>query len=364
MKKIIVLLLFCFNLAQAKNLTEFIDNNEVPTWATASFEGLLETGVIKGNHQNQLNPLSPINRAEFTKILLEAANQTLIDPRPNTFNDVHPEHWFYTYIETAADLGWVTGYNDESFKPGNAINRAEIAKLLDKAFSLGASPDPSDETWFDAELRALNEQKLLPYNTTRGTFEFSTIPTRAEAFDQIYRAMLKYKFTDQESNSKYEDIYQTPSSFKALTKESQAGNLNVSGLKKVTANIKPDQNNVNLGTFIFAAENGSTQLNGLQFRRIGNGSFNSYQHLWLEIEGQKIAPNVTPTTDIVTLNFTSLQNIASGQSVSLELKGDLKSTAKLGSSERFVLYLPNWVSSNTDRVIGFFPIAGNNVNIR
>lgn len=355
------------------NIEDFSDAASVPVWATGAFKELLAEDIISGTGQHELNPLATINRAEFTKILTEATHQTLIDPRRNTFNDVHPKHWFYPYIETAADLGWVTGYNNGDFKPGNSINRAEIAKLINQAFELNAKVEPSDLTWYDAEVRALETNNLLPYNVDQSNFEAAVTPTRAEVFDQIYRALpsieAQKKSEDIETNSNAstentETLFEAPQTFISTTKEAKAGNLNVSNIKNKNANISVGQKSASLGTYNFQASNGSVRMEGLQLRRIGNGNISNYTTLWLELNGQKITAMVSPSDDLIIFNFTNPSVISSGKTLSVQLKGDVSSQAPAGSSERFVLYLPTWVNANTQNIIGFFPLAGANITIR
>lgn len=51
-----------------------------------------------------------------------------------SFPDVPQDLWARPYIEALAAQGLISGFLDGSFKPGNAITRAEFAALLQKAF--------------------------------------------------------------------------------------------------------------------------------------------------------------------------------------------------------------------------------------
>jgi hypothetical protein len=375
--RLLILSVFSLNFVQAQSLTTFTDSAQVPVWAQASFNGLLEAGVIKGNNKKQIKPLDTINRAEFTKILLEATGKKLINPSQSNFKDVQPNQWFYTYVETAADLGWVTGYNNGDFKPGNPINRAEIAKLINKAFDLKPVVQPTDKTWYDAEVRTLSANKILPYNVSKSAFGASKNPSRSEAFDQIFRAMNLKPLSPATTTlappntsttaiipKGTETVFEAPTTFKPINTPSSAGTLNVSGLKNLSTSLNQGQSNALLGTYIFKAQNSASNLNGIQFRRIGNGDISSYESLWLEVDGQKVTSTIKPNDDLVTLNLNNLITLSSGQIWRANLKGNLSPNAQSGSSERFVLYLPSWVNANTTNIVGLFPIAGNNIDIR
>ena len=135
-----------------------------------------------------LRPDRTINRAEFLKVLVNATGVDLARPVKPHFPDVQPEHWFYIYIETAKAQGWVNGYPDGTFKPGNEINRAEIAKVLTEAFNLD-SPEVADPRWYAKYVLTLNEQGLMPYQVLSQSFNPAHIPTRAEVFEQIFRTI-------------------------------------------------------------------------------------------------------------------------------------------------------------------------------
>ncbi|MBU0667551.1 S-layer homology domain-containing protein [Patescibacteria group bacterium] len=89
--------------------------------------GYLDTN---GNLNNLFGPNDPITREQAAKMIVLGANMELnTDCNPN-FTDLRPENWSYEYISTLYNNQVITGYADGSFKPGNNINRAEIAKII------------------------------------------------------------------------------------------------------------------------------------------------------------------------------------------------------------------------------------------
>ena len=69
-----------------------------------------------------------------------------------TFSDVQPNHWAYSYVERAAEHGWVNGVGNGKFGAENQITYAEMSVLLMRAFYpdtlsyWGGSPDAE---WFE-----------------------------------------------------------------------------------------------------------------------------------------------------------------------------------------------------------------------
>ena len=80
-------------------------------------------------------------------------------PTPVTFSDLPVSGWVYNAVSNLARLGYITGYPDGSFKPGNTITRAEFVSIIDKILNLPAYnpavPDFSDVStgdWFYASV--------------------------------------------------------------------------------------------------------------------------------------------------------------------------------------------------------------------
>ncbi len=77
-------------------------------------------------------PANKVNRAEALKILLLAKGVDLDGydlASATSFDDVDESIWFAVYVAYAVDMGVVEGYEDGTFRGGNDVLRAEIAKL-------------------------------------------------------------------------------------------------------------------------------------------------------------------------------------------------------------------------------------------
>lgn len=87
---------------------------------------------------------SPLPTAEegvkiVPPVVMQAPPAQRAPKKPTTatvsnFPDVPKDLWARPYIEALAAQGLISGFLDGSFKPGNAITRAEYAALLQKAF--------------------------------------------------------------------------------------------------------------------------------------------------------------------------------------------------------------------------------------
>jgi hypothetical protein len=86
--------------------------------------------IVAGYDDGTFRPCANVTRGQLSKIVVIAAAWPNINPPEQTFNDVPPDHPFYTFIETAACHGIISGYADGSFRPFNDATRAQIAKIV------------------------------------------------------------------------------------------------------------------------------------------------------------------------------------------------------------------------------------------
>ena len=97
-------------------------------WFYKEVETLYNIGIIDGMDEHTFAPDAPVTRAEFAVMATKFAN--LDYEGGNIFEDVPAGHWAYSYINAAANAGWVKGYPDGSFRPDEPISRAEVVTLV------------------------------------------------------------------------------------------------------------------------------------------------------------------------------------------------------------------------------------------
>jgi hypothetical protein len=79
---------------------------------------------------------------------------TANEPVSQTFSDVPLSYWAYDVIGSMSTAGYIYGYPDGTFRPGNDITRAEFASIMAKALDLskgataGTFTDVSAGDWY------------------------------------------------------------------------------------------------------------------------------------------------------------------------------------------------------------------------
>ncbi len=137
-----------------------------------AIQELFNTGVISGYSDGTYRPLNPINRAEFTKMLM-ASIYGDVKANGYCFSDVKNE-WFAPFVCHAKTMAVIKGYPDGQFKPSQYINYAEVLKIVYNSYNDPVAKQPDGQTWYskylsDAQKNGIALEGANPsHNMTRG----------------------------------------------------------------------------------------------------------------------------------------------------------------------------------------------------
>lgn len=95
------------------------------------FQFLKEEGIFVGS-DGLLYPDHYLNRAEMVKILLRAFDYVASDGGSVPFWDVPSDAWYLKYLAKATQIGMIEGNPDGSFLGANTINHAEFYTMLSR----------------------------------------------------------------------------------------------------------------------------------------------------------------------------------------------------------------------------------------
>ncbi len=179
--------------------TVFADMNE--HWATASIDRLTGMQAIRGYEDHLFHPNGQVTRAQFASILAKAFGLQASGNVP-AFNDANDiPAWAKSDIAALVQAGWISGYMENgqlSFKPDQAITRAEIAVLLNRVLRRDSQPigetassftDASHiPSWAQASVNALVQSGMLQGYEDQ-TFRADRHATRAEAVVMIHKLL-------------------------------------------------------------------------------------------------------------------------------------------------------------------------------
>lgn len=97
-------------------------------WAEASINNWINNGYISGYPDGTFRPNNAISRAEFVTIANKAFGFT--SSQGISFSDVKAGYWAYSEIQKGVAAGYVRGDASGTFRPGSAVSRQEAAVML------------------------------------------------------------------------------------------------------------------------------------------------------------------------------------------------------------------------------------------
>ena len=132
---------------------------------------------------------------------------------PAKFSDVPSGKWYTDAVQYCSGKGYVSGYEDHTFRPGNKLTRAEMAAIMNKMLNLSEGADNSftdvpSGKWFTTPiLRCVKAGMMTGYSGTLfGTTDTLTSEQgaviRAKAFG-IAKESGRTGFADDSSISKW-----------------------------------------------------------------------------------------------------------------------------------------------------------------
>jgi|GEM_PF-2846511 len=173
-------------------------NNPFPDTDANGREGkaaaeLYRRGVLGGFPDGEFKGMKPVNRAEAAKFLLLACGKDTQADFSGKFRDLMKGQWYVPYVEAAARLGIIKGYEDGTFRPANTVNRAEFSKMITLACQLPVDLDHSlftdvkDGDWFATYAGAVQKYSLYPDSVVDNLFKPANLMTRSEVAIAIYQ---------------------------------------------------------------------------------------------------------------------------------------------------------------------------------
>jgi len=172
-----ILLLTCPTLAASP----FPDVDETARYAEAA-EYLRSKEIMVGDEYGNFNPNKIVTRAEMAVIVCRMLGESAIETEYSSFlDDVPKSHWALGYIERAAELGIVSGYDHFRFGPNDPVTCEQAATIIVNA-ALGTAEATAAGGYPDGYWSVAMEYGLLNGISTKRV----TGMTRANVAVMVY----------------------------------------------------------------------------------------------------------------------------------------------------------------------------------
>lgn len=168
-------------------------------YSESAINDLADRGIVNGDQSGKFNPTAGITRAEFVSMLLRSRNEqhevaTASLSTSNPFSDID-EKWYTANIAKAAELNYISGYPDGTFKPDRIITRAEAATILQGVIKQQGNAvyqftdKASIPSWAKTAINTLGGELFIGYEN--GQFKPKQKITKEETAVVIYRLLNK-----------------------------------------------------------------------------------------------------------------------------------------------------------------------------
>lgn len=167
-------------------------------WAEGTIQKWMDQGKVSGYDDGSYKPDNNITRAEFVKLV----NSTIdFDKKAAvSYKDVTTADWFYDYVGIAQEIGYISGYSKDSFGPNDFITREQAASILARIQYLNSNAASADKfsdktkmsTWAVQAVGAASDAGFIT-GYDDGTFRPSNNLTRAEALTMLDNVLVNAK---------------------------------------------------------------------------------------------------------------------------------------------------------------------------
>jgi len=103
-------------------------------WAEETIQSAISSGIAEGYLDGSFKPDNAITRAEFSELVNNVFSFT--ETAEILYMDVPSDAWYYPVIEKAKAAGYIEGYTDGTIKPDGKITRQEVAVIISRLKSL------------------------------------------------------------------------------------------------------------------------------------------------------------------------------------------------------------------------------------
>lgn len=183
-----------------KNEKNFADIEGLPAKEKEIIKILASKGILQGSSNGQFMPNETVKRSEILTILVRMS-YSYDGGSSSKFFDVAKNAWYYPYVSSGVKLGVVNGYPDNSFKPGNSVGAAELAKMNSmmlvykkgyhfpkelQKYLAKLAQNSNVPTWAKTYI-AMAEREGFLLKAANGFYDGGQAMTRKQAAEMLYR---------------------------------------------------------------------------------------------------------------------------------------------------------------------------------
>ncbi|MGF7047716.1 hypothetical protein J2T13_002221 [Paenibacillus sp. DS2015] len=156
-------------------------------WAESEISAWIDKGFIQGYEDGSFKPNNTITRAEFIALINRSFGFT--ESATVSYSDITSSNWAYAEIAKATKVGYISGYADGTIGARKLISRQEVAVIVERLVGLaqfeGAETFFTDSSsiasWAKSSVDATVAKGIMQGYAEDNSFKPGKFITRAEA---------------------------------------------------------------------------------------------------------------------------------------------------------------------------------------
>ncbi len=157
----------------------------------AAIEELAQKNIVSGRGDGIYAPNEALTRAEMVTIILRAYGAEEVEGIEK-FQDVPPTHWAYKYVETAYQMGIVSGMSETIFSPDTKVTFEQAVRMLVSAMKMDEKAQKAGG-WPDGYISVAEDMGVL----------FGISETKGQTINRGSMAQLVYNCLMSKAESDY-----------------------------------------------------------------------------------------------------------------------------------------------------------------
>ena len=169
---------------------------------------------MSGISKDKFAPNEKITRAEAASVLKRIIDDKASANDVSSFRDIKESDWFYDNIVFIEKEGLISGYEDGTFRPKEAMTRAQFASMMANYLKLQMGNNPIDfkdvkeNYWARDAINTLSSHGIM-VGKSKNEFKPNEKITRAEAatiFNKVLDRKINKSFLDKYSKNPFKDL--------------------------------------------------------------------------------------------------------------------------------------------------------------
>ncbi len=346
-------------------------------------------GSCYGKHPCYARPSANINRAEAAAIIVRAFGLEAAGAAPQ-FVDNPSGQWYTSDIQTAADHCVLQGDDSTGrVRPSDNMNRAEMVVMLhrvDQVLTYGddcGSVSPSTpevkavvatsptvvEVQFNVSVDETAAKNKSRYTVT-GTPELMIDSVTMTSNDTVELTLASamnagntYTLTVVDMMTTDGKKFSDSTTFNGYTNivvGNGALEATLSAKNPVGDTVPKGAQGIVFTSIDLTATSDDVVLENLVVLHEGFGDAADFSGIYAVVDGARVTRKRTIDTQsyTATIRFTTPLKIAAGKTVTLQIAGDLTTSATTASEHSLTVELPTDITSNAKSTTGNFPLKG------